>query len=221
MSGTRLASGGYDPWRAREVCVSGSNRQTKDSRARRASLDGSCVVPSALVRSLIGALAMAIGIAAGQAVEFTIRWSEVGEVAATQGQARAGRKLFEPAELAQFSREKITIARVDVEPTVVPLSVGERFCMTSLRAQAFTETRQPVIGAPLSVSVQEDHLDALAVDRRARDICFQPTSAGEFPVRLTSLFAARDGTTRGAQIFLRVQGAAPETERTKATEQVK
>jgi hypothetical protein len=59
-------------------------------------------------------------------------------------------------------------------------------------------------GAPLSISVRQDHKPRLGLRRSKRDICLQPTEAGEYPVRLTSMLPARDGTTRGAQVYLRV-----------------
>ena len=65
--------------------------------------------------------------------------------------------------------------------------------------------------APLSVAVRQDHRDALGIERGKDDICMRPIAAGEYPVRLTSVLPAKDGTARGAQIFLRVSNdqAAP------------
>jgi hypothetical protein len=61
--------------------------------------------------------------------------------------------------------------------------------------------------APLSVSVRQDHRNVLALKSRKQDICVQPTAAGEYPVRFTSLIPAPDGKTEVAQIFLRVHEA--------------
>ncbi len=122
--------------------------------------------------------------------------------------ARAGRQLFMAPDLVSFSLNKVTIAQVDVEPNVVALEVGERFCLTSLQVQARSENRTAVVNAPLSVSVRQDHRGRLALRRSKDNICFKPTTAGEYPVRLNSLLPARDGTTRGAQIYLRVADEA-------------
>jgi hypothetical protein len=142
-----------------------------------------------------------------QDANFTIVWSTLGEVAASaQQSARTGRQLFTAAELADLSLKKITVARVEVEPTIVTLRPGEGFCLSTLQVRATTEQRTPVDGAPLSVSVRQDHRPALGIRRSKNDICFAPTAAGEYPVRLQSLLPARDGTLRGAQMFLRVGG---------------
>jgi len=144
--------------------------------------------------------------ASAQVANFQIVWINVGEVAATQDGdgARAGRQLFMAPDLVQFSLNKVTVARVDVEPSVIPLKVGQRFCLTSLHVQAISENREGVKDAPLSVSVRQDQRERLAIRRTNKNICFSPTADGEYPVRLNSLLPARDGTTRGAQIFLRV-----------------
>lgn len=141
-----------------------------------------------------------------QVADFQIVWINVGEVAAAANgeRARAGRQLFMAPDLVEFSLNKVTVARVNVEPSVVPLKVGQRFCLTSLRVQANSEEREDVDDAPLSVAVRQDHRERLAIQRSRRNICFKPTEGGEYPVRFNSLLPARDGTTRGAQIFLRV-----------------
>jgi hypothetical protein len=166
-----------------------------------------------LLRGLIVAAGFSHGLisvppVSAQSLDFEIVWATIGEVAAAGENAatRAGRQLFMASQLADFSLRKVTIARVDVEPTIVRLKVGERFCMTSLNVQAFSENRSSVTGAPLSVSMRQDHRVSLRPQRAKQDICFSPTQAGEYPVRLSSLLPARDGTVRGAQIFLRVQG---------------
>jgi hypothetical protein len=143
-----------------------------------------------------------------QTADFQIVWINVGEVAAEpDGRAvRAGRQLFMAPDLVQFSLNKITVARVDVEPAVVSLNIGDRFCLTSLRALVNSDDRAEVDNAPLSVSIRQDQRERLAMKKAKNDICFTPTSPGEYPVRFNSLLPARDGTMRGAQIFLRVQG---------------
>lgn len=143
--------------------------------------------------------------AAAQTANFQIVWINVGEMAARVGEpARAGRQLFMAPDLVDLSLKKVTIASVNAEPAVVSLQVGQRFCLTSLRVQATSDERSDVKDAPLSVHVRQDQRERLAIQRGKKDICFKPTSGGEYPIRLNSLLPARDGTTRGAQIFLRV-----------------
>jgi hypothetical protein len=164
--------------------------------------------------AIVGLLLVSI-FASAQIADFQIVWINVGEVAAAKDGdgARAGRQLFMAPDLVQFSLDKITVARVDVAPSVIPLKIGQRFCMTSLHVQASTEDKQGVKDAPLSVSVRQDQRERLAIKRSKRNICFAPTESGEYPVRLNSLLPARDGTMRGAQIFLRV-GQDPPPEET-------
>ena len=109
-------------------------------------------------------------------------------------------------QLVQLSLKNITVARVSVDPAVISMVPGEQLCLTSLHITALGHDRALVVDAPLSVQVRQDQRERLAVQRAKSDICFAPTSPGEYPVRLNSLLPARDGTTRGAQIFLRVQG---------------
>lgn len=153
-----------------------------------------------------------------QNADFQIVWINVGEVAsAPEGQpARAGRQLFMAPDLVELSLKKITVARVDVAPTVVALKIGERFCLTSLSVVTNTEAHKEVENAPLGVSVRQDQRERLAMRRAKNDICFSPTSPGEYPVRLSSLLPARDGSTRGAQIFLRVEGEEVDADKVAA-----
>jgi hypothetical protein len=159
-------------------------------------------VLSGMIAALLPALA------ATQTADFQIVWINVGEVAAAlEGQAvRAGRQLFMAPDLVQFSLKKVTVSRVEVEPAIVSLKAGERFCLTSLRVIANSEDRSAIENAPLTVQVRQDQRQRLAMKRAKSDICFRPTSPGEYPIRFNSLLPARDGTTRGAQIFLRVEG---------------
>jgi hypothetical protein len=154
----------------------------------------------------IVAMLLASATVSAQGADFQIVWINVGEVAAEGPgeQARAGRQLFMAPDLVEFSLNKVTIEKVDVQPTSIPLKIGQRFCLTSLRVQANSEHRGSVEDAPLSVSVRQDHRERLGLQREKRDICFRPNERGEYPVRFNSLLPARDGTTRGAQIFLRV-----------------
>jgi hypothetical protein len=163
--------------------------------------------------SSIVAFLFTIGLAAAQVADFQIVWINVGEAAsAADGErARAGRQLFMAPDLVEMSLKKVTVAKVDVEPSTIELKVGERFCLTSLDIQATSDDRAGVLDAPLSVSVRQDQRERLSIRREKHNICFTPTASGEYPVRFNSLLPARDGTTRGAQIFLRVaQNAEPE-----------
>lgn len=152
--------------------------------------------------------------AIAQVADFQIVWVNVGEIAAAANgeRTRAGRQLFMAPDLVEFSLNKVTIARVDVQPSVIAMKVGQRFCLTSLGVAASSEDRENVKDAPLSVSVRQDQRERLDIQRGRKNICFKPTTGGEFPVRFNSLLPARDGTTRGAQIFLRVaeEGAVAE-----------
>jgi hypothetical protein len=160
----------------------------------------------------IAALLLQPHAALPQTADFQIVWINVGEVAAAPDgrAARAGRQLFMAPDLVQFSLNKITVARVDVEPSVIALKPGEKFCLTSLHVNVNAEDHTEVENAPLSVSVRQDQRERLSMRRAKSDICFKPSTPGEYPVRLNSLLPARDGTTRGAQIFLRVHDDNPD-----------
>ncbi len=151
--------------------------------------------------------------AAGQsqpaaAADFQIVWVVIGEAAASAGQEpmSVGRHLFMAADLADFSLKRITIARVETEPAVTNLAVGERFCLDSLKLIAYGADRSMVKRAPLSISVRQDYRDGMGLERSRRNICMTPTAVGEYPIRFTSLLPAVDGSMRGAQIFVRVHG---------------
>lgn len=157
---------------------------------------------------LSGVVLMTATLAQAQVANFTIAWSPLGEVAASaERPARAGKQLFTAADLAELSLQKVTVARIDVDPSIVNLRTGERFCLSALQVRAMSDQRALVDGAPLAVSVRQDHRATLGIQRSKNDICFSPTAGGEYPVRLQSLLPARDGTVRGAQIFLRVAGS--------------
>lgn len=156
-------------------------------------------------------LALVVVAASLRAADFQIVWVTIGDAAAVSGGSpvRAGRHLFMASELAQFALRQVSVARVEVSPEIKDLAIGERFCLTSLRITAVDGQREPVKQAPLSVSVRQDHRDTLGLERRKNDICVRPIAAGEYPIRFTSLVPAADGTTRGAQMFLRVHGPQP------------
>lgn len=141
-----------------------------------------------------------------QVADFQVVWVVIGEAASgdRERSARAGRQLFMASDLMALSLENVRVMRVDVEPVVVELPAGERLCLSSLQIRAVGVDQQPITGAPLSVSIRQDQRQRLNVRRTKRDICLHPAAAGEYPVRLTSLLPAPDGTMRGAQLFVRV-----------------
>jgi hypothetical protein len=142
-----------------------------------------------------------------QAADFQIVWVVVGDAASSAGDqpAEAGRRLFMASDLAELSLKQVVVSRVETNPDVISLNLGERFCLTSLKIIASRQDRSIVKRAPLSVSVRQDQRDNLGLERRKNDICVHPDAAGEYPIRFTSLLPASDGSTRGAQIFVRVQ----------------
>lgn len=139
--------------------------------------------------------------------DFQIVWVIIGEAAAgtANDPVSAGRHLFMADELARFSMQHVWVAKVEAQPMVVDLAIGEQFCVTSLAIGAYTAAGEPIKDAPLNISVRQDHKEALGLDRRRNDICVKAVSAGEFPLRFASMLPAKDGSTRGAQVFLRVR----------------
>jgi hypothetical protein len=148
---------------------------------------------------------------AGAQPSFQIVWVIIGEAssATDNGSAHAGRQLFMASDLVSKSLANIKIEQVDVTPAINELRVGQRLCLTSLDIRALGPERELVEGAPLSVSVRQDHKQRLGLSRGKRDICVRPNEPGEYPMRLTSLLPAKDGTTRGAQVFIRVSDPNP------------
>lgn len=176
------------------------------------SVGGSCRAspagsPAATV--LIASL-LALGSTTARAQDFQIVWVVIGEVAGASADEplRAGRHLFMANELAAFSMQRVEVAKVEALPSVVQLAIGERFCLSALNVAGLTASGTPVKKSPMTISVRQDHKEALGLDRRKNDICVKGTSAGEFPIRFASMLPAKDGTTRGAQVFLRIMDAA-------------
>lgn len=143
--------------------------------------------------------------AAGQ-VPFQIVWVVIGEAssASDKGPAHAGRQLFMASDLVSKSLAHVRVEQVEVAPVVTELAMGQRLCLAHMSIRTLGPDKELVEGAPLSISVRQDHKPRLGLKRSKRDICLQPTETGEYPVRLTSMLPARDGTTRGAQVYLRV-----------------
>lgn len=141
-----------------------------------------------------------------QVANFQIVWVDVGDAASIAGASpvRAGRHIFMASDVADLVLKQVSVGRVDVSPEVKPMQVGERFCLTSLRIVTTDATGEVVKGAPLTVSVRQDQRDEMGLEVRRKDICLRPAVPGEYPIRFTSALPARDGTARGAQIFVRV-----------------
>ncbi|HEY0939107.1 MAG TPA: hypothetical protein VGE08_03325 [Steroidobacter sp.] len=147
-------------------------------------------------------------VSAQESSPFQIVWVVIGEAssASEREPAQAGRQLFMASDLVAQSLANVKVEQVEVEPVIHQLAVGQRLCLTQLNIRATGPGRQPLGGAPLSISVRQDHKHHLGLSRSKRNICLRPSEAGEYPVRLTSMLPARDGTTRGAQLYIRVSG---------------
>jgi hypothetical protein len=155
-------------------------------------------------------------------IPYQIVWVVIGEAssATDKDSAHAGRQLFMASDLVSASLANIKVEQVDVSPAVTQMNVGERLCISKMNIRALGPERELVGGAPLSISVRQDHKQRLGLNRSRRDICVKPIEAGEYTVRLTSMLPAKDGTMRGAQIFIRVSDPdAPAEETTSADTQ--
>jgi hypothetical protein len=151
---------------------------------------------------------------------FQIVWVIIGEAssATDKDPAHAGRQLFMASELVSKSMANVKVEQVEVDPVINQLAIGQRLCLAKMSIRTLGPGKEPVGGAPLSISVRQDHKPRLGLSRSKRDICLQPTEAGEYPVRLTSMLPARDGTTRGAQVYLRVSDPNKTNNPTEADE---
>jgi len=150
--------------------------------------------------------AAALGPARAQDSPFQIVWVVIGEAssASDKDPAHAGRQLFMASDLVSKSLANVKVEQVEVDPIINSLAIGQRLCLAKMSIRTLGPGKEAVGGAPLSISVRQDHKPRLGLSRSKRDICLQPTAAGEYPVRLTSMLPARDGTTRGVQVYLRV-----------------
>lgn len=163
-----------------------------------------------LARGVLAGLLLAYQPAARSQADFRVVWVVVGEAAAASGDDHtgAGRRLFMASELADFALRHINVARVDAQPVISELNVGDRVCITSMKILAYNAEGATIKQAPLSISIRQDHKESIGLTRSKTDICMVPSAPGEYPVRFTSLLPAKDGTMRGAQIFVRVKEAA-------------
>jgi hypothetical protein len=160
-------------------------------------------------------LAAAIGspVSVNAQPDFQIVWVVVGEAASAddKGAVRAGRRLFDVSDLAALALDNVRITQVHALPVVTELRVGEVWCLTELQVRAIDADGAAAPGAPVSVSVRQDHREHIGLKRTRKNICLKPSEPGEYPMRLTSLLPAPDGSTRGAQIFLRVADPAADS----------
>ena len=156
------------------------------------------------------ALLAATGAARTQIADFQIVWVVVGEVATAAGDqpVQAGKHLFMASDLTNLSLKQVQVAKVEAEPVITAIHTGDRLCLTDLKILAWDGDRDLVKRAPLSVSVRQDHRDSLQLQRSSKNICMRPNAPGEYPIRFSSLLPAADGSTRGAQVFVRVENAA-------------
>ena len=180
-------------------------------------------MPQRIFRSIaLGAvLAAAMPWSASDAqTSYQVVWVVIGEAssATDKGSALAGRHLFMASDLVSKSLANIKIEQVDVTPSITELDVGERLCLSAMNIRALGPERELVGGAPLSISVRQDHKQRLGLRRSKRDICVKPNEPGEYPVRLTSMLPAKDGTMRGAQIFIRVSDPDATADETTASD---
>jgi hypothetical protein len=143
-------------------------------------------------------------------VTFQVVWVVVGELATADNRhpVRVGRQLFRGSDLMDMTLHDVKIARVDADPAVMQIAVGQQVCLSGLKVRAF-DAKGKVVAAPLSVAVRQDHKERLQLQRSKNDICVRPADPGEYPIRLTSLLPATDGTMRGAQLFLRAASPLP------------
>jgi hypothetical protein len=124
------------------------------------------------------------------AQDFKILWTTIGEVVS------AGK---DTVPIQRSSK----VVRVDVEPAIVPITVGKQTCISTLQVRAVGPDGRGLAGAPLTISVRDDQKLQLRLTRPSGDLCMRPESPGEYPIRFTSKLPAPDDTQRGAQIFLR------------------
>lgn len=173
-------------------------------KSRSRSINRPAIVPAAIV-SLLACGLLAHPVRAIDSVDFQVAWITVGEAAASADaqSAHAGRQLFSTSELAAMALHGARVARIDVEPAVLEVAAGEQVCISALHIRAFGADGRPISRAPLSITVRQDHREKLQLARSTRDICMRPSRRGEYPIRFTSMLPAPDGTSRGAQVFLR------------------
>jgi hypothetical protein len=166
----------------------------------RRTVRSAAIISTATILALCG-LAGTAG-----ALDFQVAWIAIGEAAASagDGSVRATRELVPIADLTQqLTRHGAKVTRVAIEPTVLEVVTGEQVCISALHIRAFGADGRQISGVPLSITVREDLREKLQLARSPRDICVRPSRGGEYPIRFTSKLPAPDGSTRGAQVFVR------------------
>ena len=78
-----------------------------------------------------------------------------------------------------MSLKNVKITRVDVQPSVLQIMVGEQLCLSSLQISAFDSSQHAVRGAPLSVAIRQDHKEKMGLKRSQQDICMRPGEPGD------------------------------------------
>jgi len=166
-------------------------------------------MPQRIFRSIVlgSVLAAATAWQASDAqTAYQIVWVIIGEAssATDNGSAHAGRQLFMASDLASRTLANVKIEQIDVLPEITEIDIGERLCVSTMNIRALGPKHKLVDAAPMSISIRQDHKQRLGLRRSKRDICVKPNEAGEYPMRLTSMLPALDGTMRGVQLFIRV-----------------
>lgn len=149
-------------------------------------------------------LALAASASIAQVASFDIEWRTLAVAHSNMAEQRP--KLERTyARLPARTATDMRVERVSAVPEVVVLGIGQNFCLSSLDLGALDSAGQRLQGVAVSVDVRADDLPGLRVLPNKQDVCFRPAKPGEYAIRFTSLVPARDGTFRGAQMFIRVQ----------------
>jgi hypothetical protein len=82
---------------------------------------------------------------AAQVADFKVAWTTVGEV------------LSSADSTAATMQPGTKVARVDVQPMIAEVAVGKQVCISSMQVRAFGDDGRPIAGAPLVISVRQDH----------------------------------------------------------------
>ncbi len=103
--------------------------------------------------------ACAIQSAAAQEGPFQIVWVVIGEAssASDKDPAHAGRQLFMASDLVSKSLANVRVEQVEVAPVINELAVGQRLCLAKMSIRTLGPGKELVGGAPLSISVRQDH----------------------------------------------------------------
>src|SRR5687768_10313175 len=105
------------------------------------------------------AMALAAAPLASQESPFQIVWVVIGEASSASDKqpANAGRQLFMASDLMSANLANVRVEQVEVAPVINTLDVGERLCLTQMSIRTTGPDKEPIGGAPLSISVRQDH----------------------------------------------------------------